>query len=121
MSTNNFLFYATQILAGLARDLLLFPLWWYTKGLVETSQRITTFWAQSLKALNLLVWMKNIFVPMYGQRDLTGILVSIMMRIVQIILRSIGFAFLLIAGVIALLLWITAPVLIAWQIIYQLF
>lgn len=120
MSTNNFLFYATQILAGLVRDLLLFPAWWYTRGLLETAERIMTFWAHSLKALNLLVWMKNIFVPMYGQRDFTGVLVSIFMRIVQIILRSIGFIFLLIVGVVAMLLWILAPVLIAWQIIYQI-
>lgn len=121
MSTNNFLFYATQILAGLVRDLLLFPAWWYTRGLLETSERITAFWANSLKSLNLLVWLKNIFVPMYGQHDFTGVLVSIFMRIVQIILRSIGFAFLLVAGIVALLLWILAPVIIGWQIIYQLF
>ncbi len=121
MSTNNFLFYATQILFGLTRDLLLFPVWWYTRGLLETLEKITTFWANSLKALNLLVWIKNIFVPMYGQRDITGVLISVFMRIIQIILRSIGFVFLLIVGVVALLLWILMPLLVAWQIIYQIF
>lgn len=121
MPTNNFLFYATQILAGLVRDLLLFPVWWYTRGLFETLDKITAFWANSLKALNLTVWIKNIFVPMYGQRDFAGVMISVGMRIIQIILRAIGFAFLLVAGVAALLLWILAPLLIAWQIIYQIF
>jgi hypothetical protein len=120
MSTNNFLFYATQILAGLARDLLLFPVWWYTRGIMETADRIAGFWAHSLKSLNLAVWLKNIFVPMYGQRDFTGVLISVLMRIVQIILRSLGFVFLLVAGVVAILLWIVAPVIVAWQIIYQI-
>jgi len=116
----NFVFYATKILADLARDLIFFPVWWYTKGFFELATKISVFWSDSLKGLNLLVWLKNIFVPMYGQRDLTGILVSIFMRIVQIILRSIGFACLLLLGLFVILLWLVAPLIILWQIIFQL-
>jgi hypothetical protein len=120
MPTNNFLFYFGQICAGLVRDLVLFPVWWYTQGLVELIQKVVSWWSDSLKSLNLSVWLKNILVPMYGQRDLTGILISIFMRIVQIILRGFWFVCLLIAGAVVIALWIFLPVLILWQIIWQL-
>jgi hypothetical protein len=120
MSNNNFLFYFGEIVFGLARDLIFFPVWWYTRGFVELAKWIGSFWADSLKGLNLAVWLKNIFVPMYGQRDFAGIAISIFMRIVQIILRSIGFACLLLLGFAVMLLWLALPVLILWQIIFQL-
>lgn len=114
------MFYFGQIVLGLARDLALFPLWWYTRGFLELAKTVNSFWADSLRGLNLVVWLKNIFVPMYGQRDLTGILISIGMRIVQIIFRSLWFAILLVLGVAVMLAWLALPLVILWQLIWQL-
>jgi hypothetical protein len=81
---------------------------------------INDWWSNSLKRLNLLVWIKNIFVPMYGQRDITGVLVSIFMRLVQIIFRSVAYIFILVSGLIALALWLILPALVLAGIIFQL-
>jgi hypothetical protein len=120
MPTNNFLFYFGQICLDLVRDLVFFPIWWYTQGLMELLKKVTGFWSDSLKGLNLLVWLKNILVPMYGQRDVAGVLISIGMRIVQIIFRGLGFLILLILGTAIIVLWLILPFLIVWQIIFQL-
>lgn len=120
MPQNHFLFYAGQIILDLLRQLLFFPVWWYGRGSGELLKKCRGFLADSLKALNLTVWLKNLFVPMYGQRDFAGALISFFMRIFQIILRGIGFLFLLIFSVAALVLWWLLPALVFYQIIYQL-
>lgn len=120
MPTNNFLFYFSQIIFGLVKDFVFLPVWWYSRGLFELVGKIGDFWLDSLKGLNLVVWIKNIFVPMYGQRDFAGVLISVFMRIIQIIFRGIGFIFLLVFGLAVILIWLALPILILWQIVFQL-
>ncbi len=120
MPSNNFLFYAIKIVGRLVSDFLWFPVWWYSGGLFELLKKIGHFLDYSLKSLNLTVWLKNIFVPMYGQRDFAGVIISVAMRVVQIIFRSIGFVFLLILSLAVLVVWLAAPPLALAQIIFQL-
>lgn len=110
----------SQILINLIKDLALFPLWWYTRGFLNFVMSINDWWSNSLKRLNLLVWIRNIFVPMYGQRDIAGILVSIFMRITQIIFRAIAYVFVLISGLLALAAWLLAPAVVLAGVIWQL-
>lgn len=101
-------------------DIFYFPIWWYSRGVIKTSLWVKNFVIQKEKGLALLVWIKNIFTPMYGQRDILGFLISVFMRVIQIIFRSLVMAFwLLVAGGI-FLFWIILPPLVAIQIIYQL-
>lgn len=118
--TNNFVFYGTKILTELARDIVFFPLWWYTKGLVKMFGWAKRFLDDRLKALALLVWIKNIHRPMYGQYDWQGVLISFFMRLIQIIVRSIAMLFWLIFVVIVLLFWVALPLAVAYEVIFQL-
>jgi hypothetical protein len=70
--------------------------------------------------LALFVWIKNIFTPMYGQYDWQGRLISLFMRIVQIIFR--GFVMLICVGIAValLIIWIILPPFVVWQIFYQI-
>ncbi|PJA46426.1 hypothetical protein CO174_00225 [Candidatus Uhrbacteria bacterium CG_4_9_14_3_um_filter_50_9] len=72
------------------RELVLLPVWWYTNGL----KRVFLFTLYSMKwssdLFGLGIWVKNLFVPMYGETSLTGRAISFGVRFVMIIVRGIG-------------------------------
>lgn len=69
-------------------DIFYFPLWWYTKGFKKAIDWAITWIKISNARLAPGLWLKNIFVPMYGQHDFTGKAISFFMRTVQIIFRT---------------------------------
>ncbi|MCK4539603.1 hypothetical protein KAU09_00435 [Candidatus Parcubacteria bacterium] len=120
MMTNNFTLYGIKILAEIARDILFFPFWWYSRGLFNVVQKQIFFLKNMQKSLALLVWIKNIFKPMYGQRDWQGILISIFIRSVQIVFRSFLMLFLIIFSLFLIIFWIILPPLVIFEIFFQL-
>jgi len=121
MVSNNFVFYSAKILTELVWDILYFPLWWYSRGLVKLFFSLGDFLANRQKSLALLVWVKNIFRPMYGQYDWQGMLISFLVRLVQIIIRSILMLFWLIVVGLIFIFWLVLPLLVIYEIIFQLF
>ena len=57
---------------------------------------------------------------MYGQRDLAGWLISFFIRLAQIIFRSLWFGLMLLVSLLAIIVWLLAPLMIIYQIIWQL-
>jgi hypothetical protein len=78
------------LLIDFAGSFLWFPVWWYTVGLKRLALRFRNDLRYRVASYGLKVWIKNFFVPMYGQHDLTGKLVSLWMRFVVLIGRLIG-------------------------------
>lgn len=76
------LFFTTIIL-----DFLRFPIWWYTEGIRSVGAWAAGSIRRRETAVGLWVWAKNIFVPMYGQRDWQGRLVSFLFRVVFLVVR----------------------------------
>ncbi|HCB18756.1 TPA: hypothetical protein DEP34_00010 [Candidatus Uhrbacteria bacterium] len=66
-----------------------FPRWWYTRGLLLTINRLQQLWKYSLRATNISVWTRNLFVPMYGDTSLTGRLISFFLRVVMVLEKSV--------------------------------
>lgn len=120
MLTNNFALYGTKVLAELARDILFFPLWWYSKGLFQVVRFAKEFLVNRARALAWLVWIKNIFTPMYGQRDFAGKLISFFMRLIQIIVRSVFMLFWLAVSACFLIFWLFLPLIVLAGIIFQI-
>ncbi|RMD58738.1 hypothetical protein D6821_02845 [Candidatus Parcubacteria bacterium] len=112
--------YSSQLIKETIGSFLFFPSWWYTVGLWQVINGLQNFLAEQEKALALRVWIKNIFRPMYGQRDWQGIAISIVMRIIQIILRSIVMALWTALALVLLGVWIILPLLIFYQIFLHL-
>jgi hypothetical protein len=56
---------------------------------------------------------------MYGQRDVQGIIISVVMRFIQIVFRSVFMIFWLLVAIIALFVWLLLPGLAVFGIIYQ--
>jgi hypothetical protein len=120
MATQNIFVYFFVVLAQLFRDLALLPIWWYTRGLVNCLRWCLNFIGDWWKSLALGVWIKYLFVPMYGQRDFSGRLISFMMRFVQIILRGIIFLIWIAVSCLIFAIYLSLPILIVSQIILQI-
>ncbi|OGL88755.1 hypothetical protein A3H75_00395 [Candidatus Uhrbacteria bacterium RIFCSPLOWO2_02_FULL_51_9] len=106
-------FFVLRNLAGEAViDVIRTPLWWYSGGLAMMAH----WWVYMLRrgnaALGVLLWLKNLFVPMFGQHDWQGRLVSFLIRLVQLIARGIAFVVLVIFLTVALALWATGPLVL---------
>ena len=120
MLHNNLALYSLKIILEIIKDILYFPLWWYGKGFFIFALKMLNFIKNQEKSLALFIWIKNIFKPMYGQSDLQGILVSIFIRIIQIIFRSIVMLFVILIALILIIIWLILPILVIYEIIFQL-
>lgn len=119
--TQNIIYTSVKyVLRDLVGDILYFPLWWYTVGVKKMVLKSWNLIKDGQEFLGLRVWVINIFQPMFGQYDLVGRLISFVMRLIQIIFRGI-FLIIWIMVVIGLfLLWLVGPLIIFYQIGYQL-
>lgn len=93
-----------------------FPFWWYTTGLshvVSYGFRAMRFRAQSY---SLGIWVRHLFVPMYGQYDLMGRIVSIGMRLVVLLGRMIGLCAEAMMYIVLVLIWCMAPAVLLFLI-----
>ena len=93
-------------------DALYFPVWWYTAG-----AKHALIWCYgALKSGNAALapglWLRNIFVPMFGQYDIEGRIISFFMRFFQVIGRGIALAVWLVACVILFAAWLALPLVV---------
>lgn len=120
MMTNNPALYGTKILAEISRDILYFPLWWYSCGFFYFAKKLAVFLSNRQKSLALIVWLKNIHRPMYGQYDWQGKLISLFMRVVQVIFRGVAMLFWVAVAAFFLCIWLVLPLFVVYQIIFQI-
>lgn len=86
-----------------------FPVWWYTKGLALMAGKAMVALRYRSQAYAFRIWIRNFFVPMYGQYDLTGKLVSVFMRFFVLLGRGIAIAVEAIGYLVGLLIWMLIP------------
>jgi len=98
-------------------DLLHWPFWWYTRGIKNAGNLFLDTVKGEYERLGVGVWLKNLFVPMFGQYDWQGRLISFFARLVQLIVRSIILFFWLIVASVIFLLWLIMPIYIFYQIV----
>ncbi len=79
-----------RMLIELVLDIVYFPIWWYTAGARHALLFCVGLVRQGNMQMAPGLWLKNIFVPMFGQYDWQGRIVSFMMRFFNVIFRSIG-------------------------------
>jgi len=118
---HNSITYFGKILARVLWDFLYFPIWWYSAGLVKIVKGVGHFYHHQEMSLNFLVWLKNIFVPMYGQHDIAGRAISFVIRLFQVIYRGLAMLIVLVLGVAFVAFYLSLPFLILLAILKQLF
>ncbi len=119
MTLSSAIFDFSKIIFGLVTDIIYFPIWWYTAGFVRILQWSKKYLHDRLQANGLMVWLKNIFTPMYGQTDWAGVLISFLTRCLQIIFRSLAMLFWLLVVIILNLVWLAVPIIVVNQLIFQ--
>ncbi len=99
-----------QLLFGdLLGSIVWFPIWWYTRGLNRVIHKAADAITYRVRAYSFAIWIRNFFVPMYGQYDWTGRLISIFMRLVVLIGRLIALAVETILYFLGIVAWIFLP------------
>lgn len=102
-------------------DVLWFPVWWYTNGL----KRVVLACGHTVQDANMTlapgIWLKNIFVPMYGQSDWQGRIMSVFMRIVNIIGRGFALGVCLFFMFALILTWMAFPLFVVLMLGFSLF
>jgi hypothetical protein len=119
--SNHFFFYLGKISAQIVLDFLYFPLWWYSTGLLRLLKNLGLFLQERWMVIGAGVWLKNIFVPMYGQRDFTSRAISFFIRLFQIIFRFIAFIFFVLLSLFGLFVWIAFPIAVVVLIFNKIF
>ncbi len=100
-------------------DVFYFPIWWYTKGLWRVTRNRWQIVKNKEASLGVGLWIKNIFVPMFGQHDAAGRIISFIMRVVQIVARSTVLLATAIFEIFLLFLWIFLPIFVINEIFYH--
>lgn len=109
-----------RIFLGALIDLVYFPIWWYTGGARNAILWCWRFFQTGNNTLAPSLWLKNIFVPMYGQYDWQGRLISFLVRSAQIIARSLVLMLWLLFCFILFLIWLAMPLVTAYGLVTSL-
>ncbi|MFZ2804274.1 MAG: hypothetical protein WA001_03550 [Patescibacteria group bacterium] len=102
---------AQLVFVDLLGSVVWFPVWWYTTGFMRVVARASAGLKYRSRQYGLKIWIANFFVPMYGQYDLTGRLVSVFMRFVVLVGRLVALALEAVAYAVLIAAWVMAPVL----------
>jgi hypothetical protein len=110
-----------RIVRDLTLDLLYFPIWWYSTGLMERVNGAGELISSASRSLQIGVWIRNIFVPMYGAYDWQSRIISVFMRTVQIIGRTIALFFWVVIAFVLFALYVFGPIALVLFFAYHAF
>lgn len=108
-----------KLLIELFLDIVYFPLWWYSGGVVYAFGRCRDLIVRGNFVLAPGLWLRNIFVPMYGQYDWQGRIISLFMRLVQVIARTVALLVWVAFSIVLFFVWFLIPVVIIWGLIHS--
>lgn len=100
--------------------LVYFPVWWYTKGLTKALLYCFNLLRSGNDFMAPGIWLQNLFVPMFGQNDWQGRIVSVLMRFINIIVRGIGLFIWSMAVFLIFLLWLLWPIFVLYMLIMSI-
>jgi hypothetical protein len=112
---------AGKVYLKIVWDFIYFPFWWYSVGLIRTLRATGRFLRNQEMTIGFWVWLRNIFVPMYGQHDLAGRAISLVVRLIQVIFRGLALLLCLILALAFLGIYLLLPPFLIWALWYQLF
>ena len=100
-------------------DVVRFPVWWYTTGAVHTATSLGQIARYYARTLGIAVWIRNLFVPMYGQYDWQSRVISLIVRSGQIFARGIALIVCTTVLFLVFALYLTLPLLAAVLFIFH--
>ncbi|MEI6511439.1 MAG: hypothetical protein WCO25_05380 [Candidatus Uhrbacteria bacterium] len=76
------------VLTELFDGIVSLPAWWYTRGLAIMTAWFQKFVRDASERFSLGVWVRNLFVPMYGDTEWSGRAISFGVRFAMIFVRG---------------------------------
>lgn len=101
-------------------NIVYFPIWWYSKGAKKTLVFCKNLIKRGNKRLVPALWLKNIFVPMFGQYDIKGKIISFFMRLANVIGRSLALLVWILFVVIIFFIYLLIPLFISYLFLVSL-
>ncbi|TSC77009.1 MAG: Uncharacterized protein G01um101431_192 [Parcubacteria group bacterium Gr01-1014_31] len=89
---------------------LFWPLWWYSFGLRQLVTSLASVILEEEHRLGVGLWWRNLFVPMYGQYDWEGRIISFVMRLFVGAGRTLLLVLWLLIVLAVAAVWIAAPI-----------
>jgi len=86
-------------------DAIYFPFWWYTAGAKHAFLWCLSLLQSGNDNFAPGLWLKNIFVPMFGQYDIQGRIISFLMRLAQVVGRTFALFIWFLISFILFLCW----------------
>ena len=80
------------VLAELFGGIASLPGWWYARGLSIVTAWFRKTVRNASETFSLGVWVKNLFVPMYGETEWSGRVISFFVRFAMIFMRGAAVA-----------------------------
>jgi len=104
----------------LISDIFIAPIWWYSGGLVRFLRWLLFFERTGVKRIGVYVWIKNIFVPMFGLHSKEDRVISFFVRLTQVIIRIFLIIIYSFAALLMLLVYLALPILVIYQLYQQI-
>ena len=98
-------------------DALYFPIWWYTGGIKYAAGGLFGLFNRGNQTLAPGLWLKNIFVPMFGQYDWQGRMISFFMRSVQVFFRSLALLLWAVVCLVLFFFWLVFPIIVIYGLV----
>lgn len=116
-----FLLVIQRLFIEFALHVLYFPIWWYTAGAKRAFFGCVHLWQDANRNLSPGLWLKNLFVPMFGQTDWQGRIMSIFIRFMNVLFRSIALLIWSCGIILLFLVWLLFPIVVISLFLQALF
>ncbi len=101
-------------------QLMLLPVWWYTTGVILMWQWVKRRIAYRLRAMGLVLFMRHLSEPLYGDYTRSGRLISFFLRIALLIGKFIWLGLYCALLIFVMALYLAIIPLSIVMILYQL-
>lgn len=90
-------------------DIFYWPIWWYSSGVERAEKWCFNILKSGNAWLAPGLWLKNLMVPMFGQYDWEGRIISFFMRLAQLLARSAALMVWVGVCIFLFMLWLVIP------------
>ena len=120
MAQSNIVLGIRVFFVDLIGGIIKFPFWWYTTGLKIAAGFCFGSIKNQWLSLGVGVWLRNLFVPMYGETTIAGKIISFFARLAMIVGKSIWFVLWSLILMAAMLLYLIIVPITILNILYHL-
>lgn len=108
------------VLVDFALNVVYFPVWWYTTGLLKVVNLVKREAGGLIRSLNLKTLARFLFKPMFGQNDIVGRLISFYVRSVHFVILTVYTLIYTVVMSLLFIVWILIPPAVAYMIAYNI-